>query len=161
MGYEIKMIVGRSTPQMSDEWARSKTPYKDLSGFEPKRDSKGNIVRTGRKLQWFMPYAEINLCKIGYREDDPLNKLIDETHQKVNAGNKNHAFYFYGIDGNIEQTADRYGQKFLPVPVKTVLHAMKASQRKSEPYRRLAWAIALLEAMKDDAENLEVIFYGH
>jgi hypothetical protein len=37
---------------------------------------------------------------------------------------------------------------------------MRASHKEGE-YRHIDWAIALLESMKDDKEELEVLFYGH
>jgi hypothetical protein len=49
----------------------------------------------------------------------------------------------------------------MPLPIKIALDAMKKSIDKTNPYRRIEWAIALLEEMSKDKEQLEVIFWGH
>jgi len=41
-----------------------------------------------------------------------------------------------------------------------VVEALK-KDAKDDDYRRFKWALALLEAMKDDSERLSVLLYGH
>ena len=159
MGYEIRIIVGKRCLSPSPEIAVDETkPYKDGSGFEPLRDEKGDYVYTGRNEQWFDAMAGVELCKLGH-QDDALNRLIQASFQKAK-DKKDHVIYFYGIDGNIKQTEDRYGAKMWPVPVTEVLEAMKQTES-TATYRRLQWAVALLEEMAKDPDQLEVLFYGH
>lgn len=158
MGYEIKLYVGKPCLE-GDEHARDMDqPYCDGSGYHYKKDEKGNFVPTGRREKYFMVMAMIDLCKLGY-QDDALNKLIAQSFE-MGKTNKDKLFHYF-YDGNEQVTEDCYGATFWPVPVRYVLDAMKTVQDKDDPYRRLTWAIALLEAMKDDSEQLEVLFYGH
>lgn len=159
MGYEIKIIIGKATSVKHPEWDLSDKPYKDGSGFEPKRDAKGNILYTGRTECWFQVMATLDLCKLGYQKD-PLNDLIAQSHQTAKEQAKTLFHYYYADDGNTKIVEDRYGAALWPVPVKEVLAAMKLSED-AKTYRRLIWAIALLESMVEDSEGLEVLFYGH
>lgn len=156
MGYEIKMIVGKSSPARN-EFKLSSERYDDDSGFKPERDESGNILYTGRKGHWFSVFAEIDLCKLGY-QDDALNRLISKSHETAKENNPTEFYFFYGSDGNTEIKDDRYGSFFWPVPVREVLHAIREV---GSDYRRLKWAEALLASMADDMEEIEVIFYGH
>lgn len=160
MGYEIKLIIGRSG-HTGDEWKMSTRRYADDSGFEPEKDANGNIVTTGRKEIYFQVMAELDLCKLGY-EDNELNRLIKKSHDAAKAVSKTTVWYFYGPDGTESTKEDRYGDPMAPVPLKEVLAAMKQHEDASS-YRRLKWAIALLEEMaKDgDADELQVLFFGH
>jgi hypothetical protein len=158
MGYETKLIIGKAS-QASPEWALSDQLYKDGSGFEPLRDAKGNILHTGRTEHWFQIMAMVDLCKLGHA-DDSLNRLLHQSHKTAKEQNKAHVYYFYDSDGNTQVKEDRYGDGMWPVPIKDVLDAMKASEG-AQTYRRLVWAIALLEAMVKDSENLQVLFYGY
>jgi len=158
MGYEIKCFIGKSG-QASPEWALSDKRYKDDSGFEPLKDAKGNTLYTGRTEHWFQIMAMVDLCKLGY-QDDALNRLIHQSHKTAKDAIKTNVYYFYGEDGNTQVKEDRYGDGMWPVPVKDVLEAMK-SVEDAQTYRRLVWAIALLEAMAKDPANLQVLFYGY
>lgn len=158
MGYEIKMIVGKTGLAMP-EWKRSNRRYEDDSGYEPERDDKGNIVYTGRNEHWFQVMAMIDLCKLGY-QDDPLNRIIAQSHKHAKDTTKTDVWFYYADDGNTHINEDHYGAAMSPVPVKDVLAAMKQSADATK-YRRLIWAIALLESMSTDPEDLEVMFFGH
>ena len=155
MGYETKLIIGKATSQPRPELERDLSkPYSDGSGFECKMDDKGRYVETGRLEYYFSVYATIDLCKLGY-QDDALNRLAKKSHK----GSKSKVYFFY--EGDKEMREDCYGEKMFPVPVAKVLKAMKASIDPQEPYRRLEWAIALLESMVNDSEEIQVLFYGH
>jgi hypothetical protein len=157
MGYELKMYVGKPG-QRGAELERDKSkPFADGSGYDWKRDAQGKPVPTGRTEVYFMVYAMIELSKIGY-SGDPLNRLVSEYFGKANAEAAT-VHYFYGADGNLAIKEDRYSAKMWPIPLAEVLEAMKAS-RKAEPFRRIEWAIALLEAMANDGE-MAVMFFGH
>lgn len=159
MGYEIKLIIGKATSVKHREWVLSDEPYADGSGFKPKCDAKGNILYTGRTECWFQVMATLDLCKLGYQKD-ALNDLIAQAHKTAKEQAKTLFHYYYADDGNTKITEDMYGDGFWPVPVKEVLAAMKQSAD-AKTYRRLIWAIALLESMAEDREGLEVLFYGH
>lgn len=159
MGYEIKLLIGKSCLH-GEEIARDlKHPFKDGSGFPLKKDKKGEYVKTGRKEAWFQTMAEVELCKLGY-QNDALNRLIDATHKKARECAKKEVLYFYGTDGNTQITEDRYGDPIRAAPIANVYDAMKAAHGKSD-YRRVKWALALLAEMVNDSEKLEVVFYGH
>jgi hypothetical protein len=160
MGYEIRLLIGKSCLH-GDELARDRDhPFEDGSGFPYLKDKKGEYVKTGRKQAWFQIMAEVEMCKLGY-QNDALNNLIDQVHSEAKAKRDKEMWYIYGLDGNTQFDEDRHGDALRPTPIKDVLKAAKASLIKKEPYRRLVWAIALLKSMADDAEGLEVIFWGH
>lgn len=159
MGYEIKLIIGKSGME-GPEFERDKSkPFKDGSGFEYKTDKRGQPVKTGRTGVYFSEYARLDLCKLGYQED-ALNKLISKTHE---TGRKSKSLRFYYVyKGDIQESDDCYGDSLWPVPIREVLDALKKSHPKGkDSYRRTDWAIDLLSSMVDDSEGLEVIFYGH
>lgn len=157
MGYEIKMIVGKTALSGSPEYAQDKSkPFDDGSGFEWQRDERGNPVPTGRTMHWFQEMAMVDLCKLGY-QDDALNRLIADSHKKAKTDPLN-VHYFFGSDGNTQITEDRYGSGMTPVPIADVLAAM---EKYADYYRRTRWALALLRSMEEDAEGLEVLFFGY
>ncbi len=159
MGYEIKMMIGKSGHTSAEREKDMAKPYSDGSGFETKKDKIGNDVLTGRTGHYFYVFVDFDLCKLGY-QDDALNKLIQKSQDKKRRSK--HFYYFYGTgDGNNEIKQDNYGSQMYPVPIKKVMEAMRKTIDKNEPYRRLEWAIALLESMSKDTEELEVMFYGH
>lgn len=99
---------------------------------------------------FFMIYAQVDLSKTGSYSH--VSKLA--AHHK---GNPTVYWYF---DGNTRETEDGYGDKPIPLPIGTVLEALQKDV-KTDDYRRFKWAMALLEAMKDDKEQLSVLLYGH
>lgn len=159
MGYEVKLLIGKPSLEREEIERDTEKPYDDGSGYEHKKDATGNYVKTGRREHWFNVMAEIDLSKLGGR-DDALNRLISKTQAVAKEHIKERFYYFYGTDGNAKITEDCYGAPLWPVPVHAVLDAMRSSHKPGE-YRRTDWAMALLEAMKDDPEKLQVIFYGH
>jgi hypothetical protein len=156
MGYETKLIIGKSTGVQWDEREKDKTkPYSDGSGFEDKVGKDGNPVLTGRKGTFFQVFMELDLCKMG---SGPLSSLQSETVSRAKANGKQF-FEFYGsTDGNHAVCEDRYGDPLWPVPLAEVLHALR---QEDASYRRVKWAVALLEAMADEPEGVEVMFFGH
>lgn len=159
MGYKIKIIIGKSGIE-GPEYAIDKSkPFSDGSGFERQKDSRGQPVKTGRTGVYFREYARMDLCKLGY-QDDELNDLISAT-QKIGKDNSSLRYYYF-YHGDNEVSVDCYNSHFWPVPIRTVLVALKKSHPKRKTgYRRTNWAIDLLSSMVDDEEGLEVIFYGH
>jgi len=104
---------------------------------------------------WFQIYAMVDLCKPGYDSEifkiDSENKTPDVKQ-----------WYWYAPTGddNIGVTEDRYGAKPKPVPLTDVIHALRLDMQ-GDDYRRFKWAMALLESMADDNEELSVLFYGY
>lgn len=158
MGYEIKLIIGKASANVSDEWALTDKKYEDGSGFEPQRDASGGIVHTGRKEHWFKTMATVDLCKLCY--DSPLSSLCADSHKTAKATEKTMVHYFYAEDGNTRVVEDRYGSPMWPIPIRDFLAVAKADAD-ANTYRRLKWAIALLESMADDKENLSILAFGH
>ncbi len=114
------------------------------------KDKAGDIELTSKKITWFRIYATVDLCKCGYESNihniDHINK--DESH------------FWYWYDGNGETSKDCYGDKLKPIPIKEVVEALRKDTKKDD-YRRFKWALALLESMQNDKEDLTVLFYGH
>ncbi len=153
MGYETKLIVGKQASHASQEWQEGELSIENGRPIYPiLKDEEGKTLYTGRKNTWFYIYAEIDLCKLGSGSKiyslDWVNK------------DENHFWYWFGYDGDLEISEDCYGNKPKPIPVKKVLDALRGDA-KNEDYRRLKWAIALLESMENDKEELEVLIYGH
>lgn len=128
MGYEVKVLVGKST----------------------------NFLQRKEKTNWFQIMGMVDLCKPGH--DSGISKLcqsieLDKVAQKV---------YLYAPMGDGDTTVgeDCYGVKLKTIPLEIVLDALYADQE-NDTYRRFKWAIALLEAMQDDLENLEIVLYGY
>src|SRR3990167_6416697 len=107
MGYEIKLIIGKASALIGDEWKLSNQRYKDDSGFEPEKDAKGKIVLTGRKEHWFQVFATLDLCKIGGEAE--LNRVINASFKRGKEVAKTDVHYFYGEDGNTPIKDDQYG----------------------------------------------------
>lgn len=126
MGYEIKMMVGKRT----------------------------SIVFKNKV--YFMVYADVDLCKLGY--DTPLSEFISQKFME--AKNRKETVYIYGLDGNKEVTKDKYGEKLAIADIQKVYKVM-SKEKEAKIYRRLKWALHLLKAMKDDSEGLEVLFFGY
>lgn len=126
MGYETQLLVGHDTGQS----------YSSDGTF-------------------WMSYATVDLCKLGYTELDslPWKNETPDIEQ----------WYFFPIcgDGDTPVTEDRYGTKPRPVPIDDVITALELNAERDE-YRRLLWAIGLLKAMKENShENLTVILWGY
>ena len=136
MGYETKLIIGREC-SASDEYDYSTEPAR----------------KTGKKETYFMSYAEIDLCKAG---TNALSKAMCGFKNK----DKNHHWYFYGHDGNTPIKEDKYGDKWIPQTIDSILEPMKIDYANGN-YRRFKWAIALLESMKSDNEEIKVLIYSY
>lgn len=151
MGYETKLYIGKSTCVSSDELKRGEPELDGDFVYKPYlKDENNNVIPTGKKATWFEVMAIIDLCKAGYGSE--IHK-IDRKNT-----DENHFWYFY--EGSAEITEDCYGEKLKPVPIITVLEALK-KDNENDQYRRFTWAIALLESMKYDKEELSVLIYGH
>ena len=121
MGYEVKMIVGVASP-----------------------------YRNAGDTHYMTVDAIIELEKLTYDQNDPLNILIRESHRRDASGQRCH-FYL----GSEIQENDKYGDVMAAMSRESVIHAM---ERTKNPGSRVKWALALLRAMPDDRI---VLFYGH
>lgn len=101
---------------------------------------------------YFMKYAEIDLCKIGM--NSKLNDL-----EMFNRSDKT-TWYFYADDGNTKVTEDCYGDKFKALPLSDYIEKLQEDVVDSD-YRRFKWALSLLKSMSYDKEPKYVIAYGH
>lgn len=156
MGYETKIIIGKSTSHPQRELKHTDVPYKDGSGFELERDDKGNFVPTGNTEHWFQIYATMDMCKLS--GDDPLNELIDISF-KLARSHPEQIHFFYADDGNTKIKEDKYGARMFPVPLKDLALALSAISDIS--YRRLRWLKTLVDEMVKDRESLQVMFFGY
>ena len=120
-------------------------------GYETKLIIGTTTLNEGRD-NYFMKYAEVDLCKIGFTSK--INELgmfnTDETT----------SWYFYSTSGEHRITEDCYGSRFNPLPIHEYITKLKEDVENSD-YRRFKWALALLEAMDTDSEPKYVIAYGH
>lgn len=157
MGYEIKILIGKSTNHPSLEIKRTTIPYADGSGFEPERDEKGSYVYTGNTEHWFQIYAMIDMCKLGY-QSAPLNDLISESFSLA-ASKLSQIHFYYSDDGNTHIKEDRYGARMHPVPLKRLAETL--NDLDDMEYRRLRWLKALVDEMAKDPEELQVMFFGY
>ena len=119
-------------------------------GYETKLIIGSTTFNEG-EANYFMKYAEIDLCKIGFTskitELDMFN--TDETT----------SWYFYTNDDK-RVTEDDYGCRIKPLPLHDFIIKLREDAENSD-YRRFKWALALLEAMATDSEPKYVIAYGH
>lgn len=137
MGYEIKLMIGKA-------YESQRGPARDYR-VDPPRD-------LGFEETYFRSYAEIDLCKLDYS---------GEFHARMREwknNDKTHLWFF--LAGNNKVREDCYSDRYVPQRVSVVLKALKADRERGE-YRRLDWAIALLESMVDDREELKVLVFGH
>ena len=138
MGYEIKLIIGRDTGRKEDDCDYSTTPPR----------------KSGKKCTYFMEYAMIDLCKLAY--DGVFHKAMGSWRNK----DENHFWFKYEANDR-RLIEDCYGEKWIPQKISVVLDVLKQELANDPDYRRLKWAVALLESMKDDAEDLCVWVYGY
>ena len=92
----------------------------------------------------------IELEKLTYDQNDPLNILIRESHRRDASGQRCH-FYL----GSEIQEEDKYDEVMTAVSRESVIRAMEKTKN---PGQRIKWALALLRTMPDDRI---VLFYGH
>jgi hypothetical protein len=138
MGYEIKLFIGKDTGRKEDDIDYSTTPPRD----------------SGKKRTYFMTYAMIDLCKLSY--DGSFHAAMNNWKNQ----DKEHFWFKYADDGETMISEDRYDEQWIPQKLSVVLDTLKAEPDAKE-YRRLRWAIALLESMADDSESLSVWIYGY
>ena len=151
MGYETTLYIGRQG-YTSEEVKKGEMTLEDGEiSQEWLKDKDNNHIHTGRKQTSFCVYAKIDLCKCG--SDSHIGKI-----DRINKDESHYWFWYENSD--IETIEDCYGEMMKPIPIKTVVEALRKDS-KSGPYRRFEWALALLEAMQDDQEKLEVMIYGH
>ena len=131
MGFEVKIVVGKSTDT--------------IKGMGDDADKN-----------WFQIMGMVDICKPGHGSE--LAKLCGNIAQDIDAPN----VYLYAPmgDGDMTVTEDCYGTKLQAFPLSMVLDALYADSN-NDSYRRFKWALALLESMQDDIENLEVVLYGY
>ena len=125
-------------------------------GYETKliigKQSSVTTEDEGKGDIYFNVMAMVDLCKCGH--DSPVTNIDWGNYDEEKV------WYFYAEDGNTRITKDAYGDKSRPVPISVVLAALREANEE-ENYRRFDWAIALLSAMEDDPQELEVLFFGY
>lgn len=151
MGYETKLIIGTSSRNSEDEYVYGDFVIENGEPYRPfLKDDNGDVVKTGNRQTYFMVMATVDLCKCGHKSNihklDRVNK--DESHQ------------WFWYEKNDIVVEDCYGDKMKPVPISDLIEALKLDIANDE-YRRFKWALALLESMKGDRENITVMLYGH
>ena len=165
MGYETTILIGKTGLDMPEHEKDTSLQYADGSGHPHKRDDNGDFVPTGRTTHYFSVYATIDLSKCGY--DSEISALEKRAHELAKAHPSDVYYHYYRSDGNTETKEDCYGSPFYPVPIGDLLEAVRsdtetsADQNGGTPYRRFAWALALLESMASDPDELQAVFYSH
>ena len=87
MGYELKLIIGKTSSTTQPVLARSTEKYEDGSGYKYLKDAKGNVIPTGRTETWFRDMAHIDLCCIGTAPGDFAHRFaIKIFQQKILSG---------------------------------------------------------------------------
>lgn len=163
MGYEIKLIVGKSGHSSREHKVQDQAVLDDnIAWFPSVKDENDQFIETGRTEIYFSTYGIINLSCPGSQAHllklDWKNKEADSV-----------VWYFYE-DGNTTVKEDGYGDSPKPVPVAAVIAALEKDFEESKEdypdsadeqgggYRRFRWALGFLKAMDDDAE---VLLHGH
>jgi len=115
---------------------------------KPFRKSNGE-----EEKKWFQVMATVDLCKPGY--DSEVYKLTTIT-------DKSKEVYLYAPMGNgdTEVETDRYDSALHVISINDMLEALRKDSER-DTYRRFKWAIAMLESMKDDSEELECVLFGY
>lgn len=150
MGYEIKIMIGEVGHPSNKILRESELKIEDGEAWYPYvRDENNNFVKTDIIESYFMIAAEIDLCKIG---DSHLCKALKLNNDKLRE------YYWYGYDGNMRISDDRYEDKPELATIEDCITALKKDIKESD-YRRFQWALALLESMKDS--NMKVLWFGH
>lgn len=150
MGYEVKILIG--LPGMVSKKIERSTVGEidgDSVYYPYVKDGNGVLVKTDVDETYFMIAAEIDLCKVG---DSNLFKALE-----VNK-DKKREYYWYGMDGNVRISDDRYGDKPELASLEDCIEALKKDVAESD-YRRFKWALALLESMK--GSEMKVLWFGH
>jgi len=160
MGYEIKLIVGRSGFE-SREIDREGVPVVEDDGevyYPAKKDEHGGLLFTDRTEIWFQVYGMVELCCPRY--DSHLLKLDWKNKESDSK------FWQYFL-GDTEVTDDKYGDYAKPVPVADVIEALEKDWADSveegwgvHGYRRFRWALGFLKSLEDENEA-HVMLYGH
>lgn len=150
MGYEVKIMIGETGTSANKMLRESKLKIEDGEAWYPyAKDDNGNFIKTDMVETYFMITAEINLCKIG---DSHLFKSLKLNKDKLRE------YYWYGYDGNMRISEDRYGEKADLATIEDCITALKKDVKESD-YRRFKWALSLLESMKDS--NMKVLWFGY
>jgi hypothetical protein len=115
------------------------------------RDTKTTFI-SKESAVYFQVYAHVDMGKLGN------SKLLDLPW--INKTPEDIFWYWYAPtgDGDTQIEEDRYGEKPRPMPIATVIQALK-EDIKNDDYERLKWALALLESMPDG--DLSVLLYGY
>jgi len=151
MGYETKLIIGTSSRHSEDESVYGDLVIEDGEAYRPMiKDDDGNFLKTGKKETYFFVMATVDLCKCGY----------DSNVHKLDGVNKDESHQWYWYERNDRIIEDCYGAKMKPVPLIDLIEALKLDIA-SDEYRRFKWALALLESMNDDNEDITALLYGH
>ena len=144
MSYETRLLIGHATSRVEIEFEEDELIIDSGVPYRPfKRDKHGNCIKTERLLSWFKVLVSINLGAI----DGALDSLDRE--------NTDSHTCWYWYEGREKYREDEYGVKLKPVPSHDVLTALKPLAN----YKLCAYAIVLLEKMRDD--NLFVLVKGY
>jgi len=151
MGYEVKIMIGEVGMSANKMLREDKLKIEsDGEAWYPYvRDEDDNFIKTDMIETYFMITAEIDLCKVG---GSNLFKALKQNKDKLRE------YYWYGYDGNMRISEDRYGEKAELATIEDCIIALKKDVKESD-YRRFKWALALLESMKDS--EMKVLWFGH
>ncbi len=152
MGYEVKIMIG-DTGMTTRKMLREENAKVESNGevwYPYIKDVEGNYIETDKLETFFMISAEIEVGKIG---GSHLFKALKKNTSKTNE------YYWYGYDGNMQISEDRYGDKPELTSIQDCIAALKKDIKEDSGYHRFNWALSLLESMKDS--GMKVIWFGH
>jgi hypothetical protein len=157
MGYDTHIAVVRILEPTPEYVEDKDKPYSDGSGYHYKKDEYGNIIRTGRTEITGLVICEMDLCKLG---SSRLSAVQGEALKKAKDHLEVQFYSRYATDGNTKILEDAYGDPLCVAEFDEVLKALRLDCAESE-YRRIHWALALLESMKGNQElEIGIMMWG-
>ena len=158
MGYDTHIAVVQLIEPMPEYVEDKDNPYDDGSGYPYKKDENGNLIRTGRTEITGLIICEMDLCKLDY--NGHLSKVHSQSLKKAKDHLEVQFYSRYGTDGNTKMIEDSYGDPLHVVDFDEVLKALRVDCAENE-YRRIHWALALLESMKGNVgSNVGIMMWG-
>ena len=149
MGYETRLYIIEERNTHVDAFVAVAGNWGQIFNYENKKDKEFLKNREVVFAEYASPIVTINLAKCS-----------DVFHNYLHNKNINQQHYIYHSDGDTVKITDSYGDKLMTFKANTVLEALKVASADSE-HRRYRTAIATIESMLPDYNNLMIITEGY